>query len=82
MLYNQKSLKTSKQSFEHTKVNNRQGESKESRKMKSRMRTAGVWQKCRDILPQIFSLSSPFCSSFLKVGQANSKEKAKVDATQ
>ncbi len=39
--------------------------------MKSGMKTAGVWQKNRDLLPQIISLSSPFSSSFLKGLQAN-----------
>lgn len=49
----------------------------QDRKVNSRMGIAGVWQKSRDILPQIFSLSPPF-----SISTANSKEKEKVDVTQ
>lgn len=66
-----KSFKALKQSFKHIeKVHYRQGGKrkgkKQDRKMKSRMRTASVWQKSRDILPQRFSLSSPFSLIFSK----------------
>lgn len=61
------------------KVNNRLGEQKMGKARKGReTRIADVWQKSRDILPRIFSPSSPF----FKVLRANSKEKCKVNATQ